>query len=188
MVQCHTCRRAAAARPRVARRSWHLSVTALANISARSNLTMADAPCLSFSNLKAHITDSDLFQIASLQRQINHHVPACNTRSLRKVSILAVPNAGESKQGERAKDLLSLPLCTTQMVRAGTAHLLPSRRAWTHCRASRLRSSSSVEASTLEVLSAPDRLTTGSACLSCTATDGCAPTPSNLSRWLLECH
>ena len=47
------CRRAAAARPRVARRSCVWSPTNLASISARSKRTSADAPCFSFSNLPA---------------------------------------------------------------------------------------------------------------------------------------
>ncbi len=58
------------------------------------------------------------------------------------------------------------------------AHLLPSRRAWMHCRASRLSSSSSVDASTLEDASElAMAVAVGSAALSCTATDGCAPHP-----------
>lgn len=48
-----TCSLAAAARPLVARRSWHRSPKYLASMRARSNLTSADDPCLSFSNLES---------------------------------------------------------------------------------------------------------------------------------------
>ena len=45
--------RAAAARPRTARRSCTLLPRNLANMSAFSNRTIAGAPCLSLSNLRA---------------------------------------------------------------------------------------------------------------------------------------
>jgi len=64
-------------------------------------------------------------------------------------------------------------------IKAGSEYLLPSRRAWTHCLASCVMSSSSVDPMTLEVLRADD----GDGIVSPTlSTSGCTDVCSIISK------